>query len=87
GIDDQERYASIAVVPVVVEQRSKASAAYKNEEEQLERIHSYQDLLFYFKHELTDKSGLFYQIYRGKINKYVNPKLPDSERENCIFTR
>ncbi|MBS0288343.1 MAG: hypothetical protein JSR17_13685 [Proteobacteria bacterium] len=85
SVDNQERHISVAEVPTVVEFRSKASAALEQETQCLNKIQTHSELFGYLAYELSTKKGLFYRIYRGKINKHVNSEFPVIERVHCLF--
>lgn len=84
---DQERNYSVSYHPEIEEKRSKAKTACHQEKEALGKLTSTEDLNHYCTMELAYKKGLFYQIYRGKLNKYVNPKLPSDLQTKLKFER
>lgn len=73
SVDNQERYAIVAQVPRVVENRAKANAAFNAISSELNNIHSDKEILDFLESPLIKSEGLFFRILRGKINKYVIP--------------
>ena len=83
SVDSQERYAMVAEVPRVVENRGKANIAFKKISEDLNKSNSVEELLFFLGGELVKQRGLFFRIFRGKINKYIIPEF-DAELQTKL---
>ncbi len=75
SVDNQERYAMIAQVPRVVENRAKANIAFKAVSSELNNIQRDKEVLAFLESPLIKSEGLFFRILRGKINKYIVPTL------------
>ncbi len=93
-VDNQERHFTVAAPPRTVENRGKANAAYKDIYANVSAISSLDSLLSYFhvpsenRLPLESQKGLFYRIYRGKMNKYVIPVfVPQAQQEQVLFKR
>lgn len=82
---DQERYFGCSILPEVETKRAKAKVAFKSVYKEVTKERTLGDMLFFFNTDLANRTGLFYQIYRGKINKYVVPQLPEDTRAQAKF--
>lgn len=82
GVDNQERYAMVAEVPRVVENRAKANVAFDAISSELCNIDSDEGVLAFLESPLIKSEGLFFRILRGKINKYL---LIYSSGKNALF--
>ncbi|MCS5709897.1 hypothetical protein [Candidatus Berkiella aquae] len=83
GVENQERYLNVAVVPHVVENRVKASTAYKETKAQIKFIANISGLEA-FSCALAVKQGLFFRIFRGRMNKHFTAKLDDQTLQSKI---
>lgn len=65
SVDNQERYAMIAQVPRVVENRAKANIAFKAVSSELNNIQRDKEVLAFLESPLIKSEGLFFRILRG----------------------
>lgn len=83
NVENQERYAMIAVVPRVVENRAKAKVAFKKVFDALNKARTEDELIAFLGSPLIKEEGLFFRIFRGKINKHLVPAF-DAEVQTKI---
>lgn len=87
GVDNQERYAMVAEVPRVVENRAKANIAFDAISSELNNIHSDEAVLAFLESSLMKSKGLFFMIFRGKINKYLVPYFAPEVQEKIRYQK
>ncbi|MGE4348262.1 MAG: hypothetical protein AB7D28_00710 [Candidatus Berkiella sp.] len=87
GVDNQERYAMVAQVPRVVENRAKANIAFDAISSELNNIHSDEAVLAFLESPLIKSEGLFFRILRGKINKYLIPDFEPEVQEKIRYQK
>lgn len=85
NVYEQERYFSCSIVPEVEANRAKAAGAYESVHTEIQSERTLGDMLGFFRADLANRNGLFYQIFRGKINKYVVPELPEDVQGRAKF--
>ena len=74
-IQDQERHFTIAVVPDAERKAAQMRGAYQTLDAKFRDLQSIEGLNVYWESSLRQQKGLYFRIYRGKLNRYLVPKI------------